>query len=165
MKYYRDYGDKYWVYGNEYGACFIIEASTEQGAYQIAIDESIVIDQSDVIEAYGLYLMQACKWNESNSDADWYICSDVDGHGETTSADILLCVDDRLTIGGAFPTSDNANNYALNYIAEHEFDLIEGYQYQSNFTDTGIVNTGHSEWLREATDTEIAELKLNLPDE
>lgn len=160
VKFYDDCGSIFYAYGNEFGLSQIILCDSEQSAYEIAIDESPTIEPADVIKAYGFYLMQACRYNdhEGKKTAPFYVLSDHDEHGESTSESVLFCTGDRLTIGGSFDDEQSAIDYAMSYIAEHEIDLIEGYQYQSNASDTGIVSVSYYEWLREATDSEIAQI-------
>lgn len=159
-KFYNDNGSTFFAYGHEFGVSQIILCDSEQSAYDIAIDKSPTIEPDQVIEAYGFYLMQACRYNDQQAKktAPFYVVSDHDNHGELTSESILFCTGDRLTIGGAFDDKESAIEYALEYISENEVYLIEGYQHQSNASGTGIVNVGHYEWLREATDSEIAEI-------
>ena len=154
MKYYDDFGSHVYTYGHEFGASILISADSMDSAYSIAIDESDTIDSDSIHEAYGFYLMQACPHGRGNSSADWYVCSDLDDHGVTTSADTLHCEGDRQTIGGAFRTEDDARQYVNDYIQGHELQLIEGYTHQSNFTGTGIVSVSDYEWLRLADNSE-----------
>ena len=41
-------------------------------------------------------------------------------------------------------------------------DLLEGYQYQSNATGTGIVEVGHYEWCEELTPESIERFSLKI---
>jgi hypothetical protein len=41
-------------------------------------------------------------------------------------------------------------------------DLIEGYTYQSNFSGTGIVATGHCEWLHELTPERLRDIGVSI---
>lgn len=157
---YDDCGDKLFAYCNEHGIVRIIRADSWESAYSIAIDESPTIEPSEIIDAHGFYLMQACKWNANQLDrlnVPFYIISDHDEHGELTSAETLVCEGDRRTIGGPFETKEGANEFALGYIGKHEINLIEGYQYQDNGSDTGIVATGHNEQLSEVTVEQLKE--------
>lgn len=167
MRFYDDgsFHDQFFAYGHEFGTVLVIRTDDESTAYDIAIDESATISPDEVHEAYGFYLMQAKSCFAPDNGEKWYICSDVKNHGSTVSEDILKCRGDRKCIGDAFDTREDAIAYALQYIQENELDLIEGYQYQSNFTGTGIVNTGHYEWIREANADEIAAFKQAIPDE
>jgi hypothetical protein len=167
MRFYDDgsFYDQFFAYGHEFGTMLVIRTNDESTAYDIAIDESPTIAPDEVPEAYGFYLMQAKSCFAPDNGEKWYVCSDVDNHGKTVSETILKCTGDRQCIGDAFDTREAAIAYALQYIGANELDLIEGYQYQSNSTGTGIVNVGHYEWIRVANDEEIAAFKQAIPDE
>lgn len=48
-------------------------------------------------------------------------------------------------------------------VADGEWpDLVEGYEYQSNVTGTGIVDVGHYAWLRELTREDFTDAYFNL---
>ena len=151
---YDDCGDNLYLYGQEFGPTLLIQADSESSAYGIAIDESKTIEPDDLVEAYGFYLMQACHWNEKTSNARWYVLSDHEEHGDTVSAETLVCEGDRRSIGN-YETKAQAVSACAAYVGENEIDLVEGYQYQDNATDTGIVNVGHYEWLRCLTAAEM----------
>ena len=171
MKFYDDgsFYDQYWVYGNECGTSLVIRCDGECSAYEIAIDESPTIEPDEIPEAYGFYFMQAKSCFAPDNGEQWYILCDTNFHGkeigEMVSQSVLKCQDDRRCIGGEFATKEEAIEFALEFIQEHECELIEGYQYQSNSSGTGIVNEGHYCWLREANADEIAAFKLAIPDE
>jgi hypothetical protein len=183
MQFYDDgsFYDQYFAYGHEFGTSLVIRCDNESDAYDIAIDESPTIEPDEIPEAYGFYFMQAKHWSAPDNGEPWYICSDNDDHGEMVSESVLKCTGDRrciwdqngdyVEIDGLrkcfpeFPTKEAAIAFAMDYIRKHELDLIEGYQYQSNSSGTGIVNTGHYEWLREADADEIAAFKQAIPDE
>jgi hypothetical protein len=152
IKVYDDCGSALWVYGQEFGPTMVISASSWEAAYGIAVDESGTIEHDDLPEAYGFYIMQACKWSETDSKAPYYICCEHDEYGGLTSERILHCNGDRRTIGGPFDDRESAIAYCLEFVSENEIDLVEGYRYQDNSTDTGIVNVGHNEWLERLTD-------------
>jgi len=154
MRYYDDVGEYVYAYGYEHGTSLLISADSWNTALSIAYDESETIDFDDIHEAFGFYLMQACKHGRGNSSADWYICSDIDGHGVRTSAEILHCEGDRQTIGGTFRTADDARQFVNEYVAEHELELTDSYRFQDNFTGTGIVKVSDNEWLRLADQSE-----------
>jgi hypothetical protein len=167
MRFYDDgsFYDQFFAYGHEFGTSLVIRCHSLEQAYDIAIDESNTIEPDEVPEAYGFYLMQAKHWNAPDNGEKWYICSDVDNHGETVSETILECRGDRQCIGDAFDSRGAAIDFALQYIRDNDINLIEGYRYQDNSTGTGIVNTGHYEWIRLANDEEIAAFKQAIPDE
>jgi len=167
MKFYDDgsFYDQFFDYGHEFGTMLVIRTDDESTAYDIAIDESTTIEPDEVPEAYGFYLMQAKSCFAPDNGEPWYICSDVENHGETVSETILKCRGDRQCIGGEFDSRGAAIDFALRYIRDHDINLIEGYRYQDNSTGTGIVNTGHYEWIRVANANEIAAFKQAIPDE
>ena len=105
--------------------------------------------------------MQACRWNEENSAADWYVLSEHAEHVEMVSERVLVCTGDRRSIGH-YPTKEEALEACLQYIAEQQLDLIEGYEYQSNASNTGIVGVSHYEWCRELKDMDAFELTLSI---
>lgn len=151
-----DGSGKLWAYGHEYGIVRIIRADSYESAYGIAVDESPTIEPDELHEAYGFYLMQACRWCDVKSKAPFYVLSDHDEHGEMVSEKTLVCNGDRRSIADA-PTKKEALALAKAYISEHEMDVIEGYSQQDNASGTGIVNVGDYEWLREITETELKE--------
>ena len=184
MQFYDDgsFYDQYWVYGNECGTSLVIRCDGECSAYEIAIDESPTIEPDEIPEAYGFYFMQAKSCFAPDNGEPWYICIDNDGctlpGGEClVSESVLKCTGDRRCLGDyveidgfwkfflEFPTKEAAIASAMDYIRKHPLELIEGYQYQSNFSGTGIVDVGHYEWLREANAEEIAAFKQAIPDE
>ena len=183
MQFYDDgsFRDQYWVYGNECGTSLVIRCDGECSAYDIAIDESPTIEPDEIPEAYGFYFMQAKSCFAPDNGEPWYILCDTNFHGkeigEIVSESVLKCTGDRRCLGDyveidgfwkfflEFPTKEAAIASAMDYINKHPLELIEGYQYQSNSSETGIVNVGHYEWLREANADEIAAFKQAIPDE
>jgi hypothetical protein len=185
MQFYddRSFYDQYFAYGHEFGTTHVIRCDGESSAYEIAIDESPTIEPDEVPEAYGFYFRQAKHWSAPDNGEPWYICSDNEKHGQIISASVLKCNGDRRCLGDwveveehrpidgfwrfipQFPTKKAAIAFAMDYIRMHGLELIEGYQYQSNSSGTGIVNTGHYEWLRKADADEIAAFKQAIPDE
>lgn len=147
-----------WAFGHEYGYSHLVHCQHEGDGYDAHIDESPTIDENEVHEAYGLYLMQACQWNERESNAPWYVLLNTNFHkgiGTIVLADVLKCTGDRETIGGCFDTKEAAIEFALEYARENEFELIEGYEYQFNSSGTGIVNTGHYGHYRQVSWNEL----------
>jgi len=144
VKVYDDGYGEWHLIGQEFGPTLLVLAKGQSSAFDIWLDESPTIDSDDLPEAYGFYLMQACKWSDRQSTAPWYVCSD--DHGKPTSESVLVCNGDRNTIGGPFQTAEAARAYCMEYVAENELSLVEGYDYQSNSSGTGIVNVGDSVW-------------------
>jgi hypothetical protein len=138
---------KLFVVSHEFGASAVIHAQHDSEAWDAYIDEEKTIDTSELHEAYGFYLMQACKCFEQNLTAPWYVLCDRSFHddsiGEIVSEAVLKCTGDRLTVGGAFTTKEHAQQFALEFACENECAVIEGYKQQSNSSGTGIVNVGH----------------------
>jgi hypothetical protein len=180
MRFYDDgsFYDQFFAYGHEFGTVLVIRTDDESTAYDIAIDESPTIASDEVHEAYGFYLMQAKSCFAPDNGEKWYICSDTE-FGQMVSESVLKCRGDRQCIGEyvetepygifefrpEFDTREDAIKFVNEFIRENGLDLIEGYQYQSNFTGTGIVNVGHYVWIRVANDEEIAAFKQAIPDE
>jgi hypothetical protein len=178
MRFYDDgsFYDQYFAYGHEFGTTHVIRCDNESDAYYIAIDESPTIEWEEIPEAYGFYFMQAKSCFAPDNGEPWHILCDTNFHGRDSqwldnhkarmvSESVLKCTGDRLCIGEPFATKKEAIEFALEFIREHELDLIEGYQYQSNSTGTGIVDEGHYCWLREANADEIVAFKQAIPDE
>lgn len=118
----------WYVFGHEYGATHVIRARGESSAYEIWVDEQLTIAPDEVHEAYGAF-DKLVKWLVAR------------GHEETS------------TLRGF------ANRYASLFFTMSiakgadnvwdEWPLLEGYEMQSNSTDTGIVNVGHYAWYHE----------------
>ena len=154
-KYIDEYGDNHFTFADELGLRFVIGCNDWHEAYDIAIDNLPALsDDEDIIRAYGFYIMQACDWKDKDSDADFFILSDHDDHGIIISADVLHCVGNRRTIG-MFLHKKHAIEYCLEYIAINEIELTDGYQYQSNATDSGIVEVSFNTDIRASTLQEI----------
>lgn len=161
LRVYDDCMGVLWLYGMEYGPTMLIRANSLEDAIGIAHDESPAIEVDDLPEAYGFYLMQACKWNEQNSTAKWYVLSDHDDHGEMVSAEVLVCTGDRRSIG-CYDTKQEARDACMEYVNDNADDiyLIEGYVYQPNSTGTGIVSVGHHEWCHKLTDNDVQQYQI-----
>lgn len=171
MRFYDDgsFYDKYFAYGHEFGTSMVIRTDDESTAYEIALDESATVEHDELPEAYGFYLMQAKSCFAPDNGEPWYVLCDRNFHddpiGHMVSEKVLKCTGDRLCTGDSFESKSDAIEFALDFIREHGLDLIEGYQYQSNSTGTGIVNECHYCWIREADADEIAAFKQAIPDE
>ena len=115
---YDDCWGTLWICGHEFGPNFIIRAHSFDTAYEIWLDETPTIDESELWEAHGFDSVEEFKLAVAASDFDW----------------------DRWNYGG----------------------LAEGYQYQSNFTGTGIVNEGFYAWLQELTPAYMLETGIRI---
>lgn len=147
------YNSKLFAICHEYGYCHLVHCDNESEAWETSVDESSTIAEDEVIEAYGFYLMQAKSCFSPDCGEPWYVLCDTNFHendiGEVVSESVLKCTGDRLTIGVAFSSKEDAITFCLEFIRERELDLVEGCEYQSNDSGTGIVNTGHYGHMRE----------------
>lgn len=123
---------------NEFGLSAIVTGCSSESCWSAWVDEQKTKPESDIIEAYGFYLMKDTDFFDNDSEFSYYIISEHKNHG-------------TLTIGGKFKTKSGANEYALAYISEHEIELLEGYEYQNNSTDSGIVEIGHNTTMTDLT--------------
>lgn len=163
IPYHEDDSDgKLYAFGHEFGIERIVCANGDCAAHEVYVDESRTIEEDEVHEAYGLYLMQAKSYFAPDKGESWYVLMNTNFHdkGVMVSESVLVCNGDRLTTGQAFPAKEEALTHAVEYIEENELELIEGYEYQSNFTGTGIVNVGHYQWMREITPAELDRLEI-----
>lgn len=118
----------WFVCGHEYGPTFLVRADSEYSAYNIWRDESPTISADDVHEAYGAFdklLEHMVNLGHENNRALRNFCTRWD----------------RVF----FEVSTRDANYTG---AWDNWELLEGYEYQSNSSGTGIVDVGHYEWLR-----------------
>ena len=151
-----------YVFRNTFGVECIVCANGESAAWETMVDESKPIDQDELHEAYGLYLMQAKSCFAPDNGEDWYVLLNTNFHdkGSIVSESTLKCNGDRLTTGHVFATKQDAIEHALEFIQENELDLIEGYEYQSNSTGTGIVSIDHNTQMRLLTPALMESLEI-----
>jgi hypothetical protein len=121
----------FFVAGHEFGAEVLIHASSHEDAWEAWIDECETIPESELPEAYGVPDSDEFKaWREANqklTTLEWSAAYDAE------CARILRAWGDAADAG------------------EREYpELIEGYEYQSNASGTGIVDVGHYAWMNEA---------------
>ena len=162
---------KLWAIGHEYGFCHLVHCDNECEAWEAHIDESATIAPDELPEAYGFYLMQAKTWSAPDNGEPWYVLCDGNFHedsiGQIVSEKVLKCTGDRRCIGeyvetdeyidgqgfyrfnAAFATKGEALAFCLKFIQESELEVIEGYEYQSNSSGTGIVNSGYYGHMQE----------------
>lgn len=140
---YDDMDGPLWIFGHEHGPTLIIRASSFETAWEIAIDESPTIDPSEVPEAYGSfeYLREWCPelWPE------YFQVYRKEGEGKSM---------------GPQAVADIIFHRRADEFVDNPPDLLEGYEYQSNSSGTGIVNVGHYAWLRELTHDDIDAFNL-----
>lgn len=136
VEFIDDYGvctrnEQFFVLGNEFGATHVIHAESYDAAWAAWLDEQPTIDEAELPEAYGVDDLirdedhaagrQSPPWGAPEYAAWWANFQ-------------ARCVARLHELG----SSDNPP------------DLIEGYEYQSNTTGTGIVNVGDYVWGGEA---------------
>lgn len=143
LKVYDDVFGGLWMYSGAYGIIGIIRAEHFEDAYSIVLDEFLTPIQSDeIVNAYGLHISQHVRANKPNV---W----------------VLLDPDNNEL--GEYDSYKNAETNALLWVHVNGIDLIEGYYYQDNATDSGIVSVDVGyESLREITIEELAEYGITL---
>lgn len=121
-------GWRWFVLGHEYGPTMLVRAQNESSAYEIWVDESATIDAGDVHEAYGAFdkLLDAM---ESRGHEDDCALREFCGRWDEWY----------------FEMSTSAGNLADVW---DSWPLLEGYEYQSNSSGTGIVDVGHYAWMK-----------------
>jgi hypothetical protein len=112
------------VYENDSSFRLLVRAQNEYDALEIVYDEMKPVSAQDVHEAYGFFISADFSLTQDVYEAPYHI-----EHG-------------------TFASFDAAQKHALGIVRVNELDLCEGYRYQSNATDTGIVFHGYSESLR-----------------
>lgn len=125
---YDDWGDSLFLVedmgGNFSYPVRIIRARSWEAAYEINLDESPTVPQSEAIDCYG--------WTMRGADRDqWRRVPD------TSFCDLRGFT--RETRRAYFESTGKVFHNGV----ECEPDLIEGYEYQSNGIGTGIVDVGH----------------------
>lgn len=124
-----------WAYGHEYGYSHLVHCQHEGDGYSAHIDESPTIDESEVHEAY-----------DSHEKLSKYLISK--GHEDNQELN-LFCLRWAETF---FRIATRDANYTG---AWDNWNLSEGYEYQSNSSGTGIVNTGHYGHYRQVSWNEL----------
>jgi formylmethanofuran dehydrogenase subunit E-like metal-binding protein len=130
-----DFDDKAYIIWNEFGPVMLVFASHESEAWEVYVDCCEPVPYDQVHEAYGAY------------DA---------------LRDHMI---KNLFYEDTYELRNFCNRWARTYYnimapkAEHDDDpcssLIEGYEYQSNSTDSGIVETGHYHDLKQVSKSRI----------
>lgn len=119
--------------GMEYGAMHLIRATSWESAYEAWVDELPPVPDDEIHEAYGLNSAEEMA-------AIVAVIEDNATREQRRTVQAILNSSRYMEWNGPKPESvDDVIEYPL---------PIEGYQYQSNATGTGIVNVGHYEWLR-----------------
>lgn len=151
-----------YIFRDAYGIECIVCANGESDAWEVMVDEACTVSPDEVHEAYGLYLMQAKSCFAPDNGEPWFVLLDNDpkGIGSIVSETTLKCSGDRITTGMVFTTKQDALTHAMEFIQENELELIEGYEYQSNSTGTGIVSIDHNMTMSLLTPTELDRLEI-----
>ena len=127
--------DEFFVAGDDGGTWILIHARSFEDAWEAWIDERPTIPESELPEAYGVDDMpEMTAWKEVNP---------YPGAGPEFQAWVERKNPEAIRILPARDTAARDGN------GEYP-ELIEGYEMQSNFTGTGIVDVGHYLWMRQA---------------
>jgi hypothetical protein len=128
---------EFFLAGNEFGAEVLIHARSYEDAYEAWIDASETIPESEVPEAYGIDdCPEMGVWKETHPAPQYFSPAwSIWCEEEQTEARRILSQWDE----------DAREGKRKDYP-----ELIEGYQYQSNSSGTGIVSVPDYAWLREA---------------
>jgi len=143
MRTYDD-GGPLWYYEDADGLTAIIAAQSWEDAYSIMEDEFLCrVPMEYVHEAYGLYLLSPClAFNPER--ITWDVCDDVENTRTSFQSETL------------------AKAY-INELMQSDRDLVEGYGYQSNSTDSGIIEyCQYGERLVPVTQTLLSERGITL---
>lgn len=144
---YDDGYGKLFVYCCEFGPMRVIRAQSWEDAYEIAIDEAKTITPDEVPEAYG-------QWD---AFAEW-ICERTGTEREGGSpgwCHVCKFVNEYLPVWFRIKSEEWREDGTWP-------DLQEGYEYQSNSSGTGIVNTGHYEQLFELTPENMEHFEIEV---
>lgn len=146
---------RFFVAGFEFGAHVLVHVESYrngegfESAWSAWIDESETIPESELIEAYQVdgdtpedmarKEIATAEENEGR-DVPRYFSPEFDAHCERVKARAIEILKSR-----------------------DDWDLVEGYEYQSNSSGTGIVSLGHCAWMNEADldDIEIVRKEEN----
>lgn len=119
-----------WVYGETSRLMGVIRARTWEEAYEIARDEVMTrVDEADLVEAYGMYIMEDGERH--------YVCPDFDT--DVAHFQDFECRIPKRRVLADFATEAEARAFALEFAEKAELTIAEGYEYQPNATGTGIV--------------------------
>lgn len=137
---------QFFVAGFEFGAHVLVHVESYRGdgfesAWGAWIDESETIPESELIEAYqvdgdtpeDMARKEIARAEENEGrDVPRYFSPEFNAHCQRVNARAVEILKSR-----------------------EDWELVEGYEYQSNFKGTGIVNVGHYAWMNEADLDEI----------
>lgn len=146
VKFYDDAGlrsndvEGLFVCGFEFGPSMLIHARSFEAAWEIWVNESPTIPESELPEAYGIEDDYRARFEEDDPCPRWGDPTWDAWHVRFHAA----CVARLRELG------DKAHDG----IGEYP-ELIEGYEYQSNSSGTGIVSMGHYAWMNEIEPKDI----------
>jgi hypothetical protein len=126
-----DMDGTFYLLGMEYGATHLICANNESDAHECWIDLLKPIPMDEIHEAY----------NAFDKLVDFMVAKGYDNDYQLR----------RFCSSWAKFYFDADTKDANNTGAWDRWELDEAYQYQSNATDSGIVNVGHYSWMNEIT--------------
>jgi hypothetical protein len=149
IKVYDDGFGLLWVYRESLGITGIVRAMSYEAAWDCVLDEILTpITEEDIIEAYGFYTLPSDLFNRTDSKY-WTALRDTDERNGVKLA--------------KFKTEKEAIEYCKFIMAEEESELIEGYKYQPNATDSGIVSIDlNGNYLDKLTPELVEELGIQL---
>lgn len=178
--FYDDGGEELYITGNEFGVTRLIYCKGECSAYEIDIDESETIEVSDLPDAYGILdcveELPSFDRDPANGDGNTIqylknsavaktLLSLFHDNQHFNKANWVELLTNRTFVNKSeyrrelglteFHLSQPQVEELATYLSElpcHGWELVEGYEYQSNASGTGIVATGYYGWLRPADD-------------
>ena len=139
VKFYDESGlssspDSFFICGFEFGPQYLIHAHSFEDAWGAWVDESQTIPEDELIEAYGITDDYREEFEKTDPCPNHWEPTWDAWHVRFKAA----CVARLKELG------DKATAQQGEYP-----ELVEGYEYQSNSSGTGIVDMGHYAWMRE----------------
>jgi hypothetical protein len=137
IDFYDDYGDggDWFLFGYEYGSTRLIRSRDECDAYSVFIDLEPVVPFDEIHEAFGSFDKLLEHMLSKGYENDYQ----------------LRCFCNRWCKFYFQACTKNINETG----SWDDWPLIEGYEYQSNSTGSGIVNVGYYLWMREVPPSQI----------
>lgn len=133
LKTYDDGFGPLWVYSEACGPMGVVRALSWEDAHGIVQDEIMTrVPREDLLDAFGLYVVEhegvhsLCVDSNFIDDGQW-VWLNFSGIG----------VEHREI--GRYTTAEAAAAAGLKYAEIEQLDLMEGYEFQPNATETGIV--------------------------
>jgi hypothetical protein len=132
---------EFFVAGLEFGPQVLVHAKGYQSAWEAWIDEVKPIPEDELIEAYGIVDDYREEYEKLNPQPN---TSEHEARDAWWTQFRAACVERLKTLSDA--ARETGNDYP---------ELIEGYEYQSNSSGTGIVAVGHYAWMREIDPSDV----------